>query len=570
VHIPHWLFDILIFLSAAILVVPALSVLRISPVLGYLLAGFLLGAGGLDLIKDGTDVDGLAELGIVFLLFTIGLELSFDRLRRLARLVFGLGLLQVGLTAAVIAALCLAVGMGVSAAFAISTALALSSTAFVLQLLAERGERSTRAGQTGFAILLFQDLAIVPLLIILPVLAAGSGDLLPALGLALVEAVLAVAAVISLGRFVLQPAFRWLVGHGESDVFIGTTLLVVLGLGVAMALAGLSLALGAFLAGLLLAETEYRHQIESDIRPFRGILLGLFFMTVGMKLDPVALWQNLALVLAITGGLTALKAAMITGLATLFGLRWRQAVQTGLLLSQGGEFAFVLLGQAGQLGIVGTDISQIVIAAIIITMVITPALAALGAAISARETSATDTVQGPSLTADAAAMADHILILGYGRVGLAVSKLVEAYGLGYIALDTDHTEVRSARANGRSVYYGDATNMAVLHSAGIDRVLAVVITIDRAATAVAAAGAIRRDYADLPVIVRARDTGHSDQLIAAGASFVVPDTLEASLQLGSFVLQSGDADDEEIRALLARFREDDYALLTDTDSTAQG
>ncbi len=564
-HAPLWLIDLLIFLAAGVLIVPLFSALRISSVLAYLLAGLLVGRGGFALIPDAESAAGLAEMGIVFLLFTIGLELSFERLKRLATLVFGLGLIQVVLTAVLITGAALALGQSGPAAIALGMALALSSTAFVLQLLAERGERSTRAGQTGFAILLFQDLAIVPMLIIVPVLASTGGSLAGALATAMVQAVLAVVAVMLVGRYGLRPAFRWIVSHGGSEVFVGATLLVVLGLAYLMSLAGLSLALGAFLAGLLLAETEYRHQIEADVRPFRGVLLGLFFMTVGMRIAPDLIWDNLGDVLLITAGLLALKSSFIAVLCRTFGLPWRHALQTGLLLSQGGEFAFVLLGQAVGLNLLGDAVSQVVYAAIILSMIATPLLAALGAWVSSRETAAYSV---PTLKDQADDLADHIIIIGFGRVGRAVAKIISGLGLNYIALDTDHRQVRISRDKGACVFYGEAANSSVIKAAGGHRALAAVVTIDKAATAVAAVETLREAFPDLTVIVRSRDDSHSEQLLKAGAHHVVPDTLEASLQLGSFVLKSSEIDDDQIGALLATFRQNDYADLKDRDGVA--
>lgn len=565
-HIPHWLYDLLVFMAAATLVVPLLKLVKISSVIGYLGAGLLVGHGGFELIHDTDSAEGLAEMGIVFLLFTIGLELSFDRLRRLARLVFGLGLLQV-VTGTIVIAGITSLVLEPEASFAIGSALALSSTAFVLQLLTERGERSTRAGQTAFSILLLQDLAIVPLMIIVPLLASGTDSLALVLGEAMLTAAAAVIGVMLAGRYILRPTFQAIVTIGGSELFVVTTLLVVLGLGWLMTLAGLSLALGAFLAGLLLAETQYRHQIEADIRPFRGVLLGLFFMTVGMRIDPMLIWDQLLIVCAIMTGLILLKTVLITGLARLFGTPMVNAIQTGLLVSQGGEFAFVLLGLARGEALITPMTEQILFAAIILSMVVTPWLAALGARIAARS-DGKDQGTAQSLQEEADALADHILIIGFGRVGRAVSRVVKAHGMDYIGLDTSHQQIKLSRDKGDTIFYGDAGNIGVLKAAGAARARAAVITIDKAAIAVESVQALRESYSDLDVIVRARDLSHGEELMAAGASAVVPDTLEASLQLGATVLRAAETDEDCINELISSFRADDYAGLSDREGVA--
>ncbi|MCG8559320.1 MAG: monovalent cation:proton antiporter-2 (CPA2) family protein [Hyphomicrobiales bacterium] len=562
-HNSEILYDVLIFLVAAVVVVPAFRRLRTSPVLGYLAAGMLVGPHGLAVIRDSESAHTLAEFGVVFLLFMIGLELSVERLRALGRYVFGLGALQVGITGCLIAGIALAFGTTREAAIVIGGGLALSSTAFALQLLIERGERATSYGIVSFAILLFQDLAIVPLLLLVTLLGEGEGSFLSTMGLAVVKATVALVLVIGVGRLLLRPVYRIVAETRSSELFVATTLLVVLGTGWLMSLVGMSMVMGAFLAGLLLSETEYRHQVEADIRPFRGILLGLFFVTVGMSIDITLIWRELPTVTLIVVALMVGKSLVTAGLCRAFGLSVGDSVRSGLILSQGGEFGFILFLTASALGLLETATTQILLASITLTMAATPAMAYAGARFAAfwakRDKASVAGVEhiGEEHT-------DHVLIAGFGRVGQTVAKVLSTGCIPYVALDLDTPRIAACRAKGMPVFFGDASQIEVLNAAGAGRAKGAIITLDDPATAVSIVAALREFFPDLPVFVRARDLPHGRDLEAEGATEAVPETLEASLQLGAIAVTAMGASSGEVAGIIEELREDDYATLRDT------
>lgn len=462
------LYDVLIFLLAAVVVVPAFQRLRTSPVLGYLAAGILVGPHGLAVIRDLENAHTLAEFGVVFLLFMIGLEFSVARLRALGSYVFGLGALQVTVTGCLIAGVAWALGATEAAAIIIGGGLALSSTAFVLQLLVERGERATQFGNVSFAVLLFQDLAFVPLLMLVTVLGEGEGSFVTALILAVVKAAVALVLVVGVGRLILRPVYRIIAETHSSELFVATTLLVVLGTGWLLSLVGISMVLGAFLAGFLLSGTEYRHQVEADVRPFRGILLGLFFMSVGMSIDIALIQREAAQIALLSIGLIVGKSVVTAALCRGFGLPVGPSLRVGLLLSQGGEFGFILFLSAGALGLLDMEITQILLASVALTMVATPVMAHAGkrfAVFWARR----DTLSVAGIGEIEDEPRDHVLIAGFGRVGQTVAKILSAGGIAYVALDLDPARIAACRAKGMPVYFGDASRVDILNAAGASR-----------------------------------------------------------------------------------------------------
>lgn len=562
-HQSEMLSDVLIFLVAAIVVVTVFRRLNTSPVLGYLAAGMLVGPHGLAVVRDSASAHTLAEFGVVFLLFMIGLEFSMERLRSLRRFVFGLGALQVIVTASFIGIIAWSLGASREAAIIIGGGLALSSTAFVLQLLIERGERSTPSGRVSFAILLFQDLAIVPLLMLVTLFAEGEGSFLTAMGVAIVKAAGTLVLVAVVGRLVLRPAYRIVAETSNSELFLATTLLVVLGTGWLMSLAGISMVLGAFLAGFLLSETEYRHQVEADIRPFRGILLGLFFMTVGMSIDIALIYNRLTEVTLIVVSLIVGKTIITSALCRAFGISASTSIRIGLMLSQGGEFGFILFLAASSLGLITMETTQLLLASIAVTMVATPALAFAGGHLAAilelRKGSVATGVE--PIEED---LTEHVLIAGFGRVGQSVSKLLSAGDVSYMALDLDASRVSACRKQGSSVHFGDAGQIAVLKSAGARQAKGAVITIDQPEVVDRVVSALREVAPSLPIFVRARDLRHVRQLELAGATQAVPEALEASLQLAAITMTSLGVQSDEVADLLEEFRADDYAILGDT------
>ncbi len=568
-HGPAHLEEVLVFLIAAVCIVPLFRWFKSSSVLGYLAAGVLVGPHALGLIENPDSVLLLADLGVIFLLFTIGLELSIERLKLMRRYVFGLGALQVAVTAVLIGGVVLSLGQPMEVALVVGSGLALSSTAFVIQMLAERGEMIARYGRVSFSVLLFQDLAIVPLLALLPLLGAPESSLIGAVAIAAVKAVAVVAAAVLIGRRVLRPLYRIIAAARLQELFVAVTLLVVLGAGWLMSQAGISMALGAFLAGLLLSETEYRHQVEADIRPFKGLLLGLFFMAIGMVIDlPLVGREALVLVVALLA-LLLTKSLLISGLCLLFRLPGDVALRVGPLLSQGGEFGFVLVGGAMLTGVVDQEVGQLLLALIALSMAATPAMDWLGGRLS-RLAAPTPTHRVEALQEEAGEIEEHVIIAGFGRVGQTVARVLAACGVPYIALDLDHARVARGRADGLPLYYGDASRVDVLEAAGIDRAKAAVITIDRAREASQAVAALHQHAPGLPIFVRSHDMSHAHELERDGAAAVVPETVEASLQIGGILLSAVGVSTDDITRVMNEFREDNYARLEVLSETSSG
>ena len=534
--------DALVVLGTAGVVVPVARRLGITPVLAYLGAGALVGPFGLgSLIKsapilhwftvvDAKNVEGFAELGIVFLLFLIGLELSYGRLMAMRRLVFGLGILQVLLTTVVIAGFAVLAGCEPGVAMIVGTNLSLSSTAIVLELLSSQGRLTTSVGRASFSVLLAQDLSVIPILLFISILGSGSdGSVLASMIKALVQAVVALTIIAAVGRLVLRPLFRLVATVRSSELFIAAVLFVIIGAGVIANQAGVSMALGAFVAGLLLAETEYVKAIEATVEPFKGLLLGIFFFTLGMNIDFRELvggpgWLLLA-VLALLGT----KAAILIALAKAFRLSWIAAVEIGLLLGPGGEFAFVGIGTAMALGLIDPHTSRLALAVTSVTMALTPILS-----IAARRLAsmfALNKPGAPELTARPVGGEKHAIVVGYGRVGKVVCALLEKHSIAYIAADSDAPTVSRDRREGHKVYYGDAADPGFLQSCGLMEATGVIITIHVEETIDDVVEHIRALRPDILIVSRARDAEHASHLYTIGATDAVPETIEASLQL---------------------------------------
>jgi CPA2 family monovalent cation:H+ antiporter-2 len=541
--------DALVVLGTAGIVVPIVSRFGFPPVLGYLGAGALLGPYGLGsligklpalswiTITDEQDVSGIAELGVVFLLFLIGLELSLHRLLTMRRLVFGLGGLQVLLSTAVLAAAATYFGFGksLSQAIILGASLSLSSTAIVLELLSSQERLTTTVGRASFAVLLAQDLAVIPILMFVSLLGAGpGGSVLASLGQAFVQAVIALAVIIFAGRVLLRPLFGLVAATRSRDLFIATVLFVILAASVIAYEAGLSMALGAFVTGLLLAETEFRKAIESAIEPFKSLLLGIFFFTVGMEIDVRALIHEPLLFAAGVGGLIAIKALLLGALAKMFRLSWPSTVEMALLLGPGGEFAFVSIGTAATLDLIDARLASFTLAVTAVTMALIPVLSMIGRRAATR-------LRAPSappseLTARPAAGQRHAIVVGYGRVGKVVCALLKEHGIPYIAADSDTHTITHDRREGHEVYYGDAADDQFLRLCGLGTAAGVIITIhdhDLIDEIVAHVRALRPDVL---IVSRARDANHARHLYQLGATDAVPETVEASLQLSEAAL----------------------------------
>ena len=562
-----YLREVVIFLIAAGVVVPLFHRLRISPVLGYLIVGGLIGPFGLALwadmlpvlsyavISDLEGVQALAELGIIFLLFTIGLELSLDRLWAMRRLVFGLGSLQIVITGTIIGLVAWEFGNSVPASIVLGACLALSSTAIVMQLLMQSRRLATPLGRSSFSILLMQDLAVVPILFVVGVLGAKTGgnvglDLLFALG----KAVVVIVAIYAGGRLILRPALRLVAQSRSPEMFMAAILLAVIGISAITGATGLSMALGAFLAGLLLAETEFRHEVEVDIEPFKGLMLGLFFMSVGMGIDWRVVGDEPFWIIASVAGLFVLKTVVTAGLCLAFGLPRHTALEAGLLLGQGGEFAFIVVGLAMSLALLPPDVGQFMLIVAGLTMLVTPLVASAAGKLAMRmERDSTSRRHEGELESEGD-MTGHVILAGFGRVGQTLATTLEAEAVPYLALDADAANVAAARAAGLPVFYGDAARLEMLNRAHIDRAQAVVITMDAPVAAEKIVREIRQAWPDIPVYVRARDGAHAARLNAAGATMAVPETIEASLQLAGRVLSGLGASDEVVQRRLAHQR----------------
>lgn len=546
--------DLVLFLATAGVVAPIFKRLKINPILGFLLAGVILGPFGLGrfihvapwldyvTVDNPDEIAQLAEFGVVFLLFMIGLELSWERLRLMRRLVFGLGAMQVIGCSLALGAAAMLLGQSPVAALAIGAALTLSSTAIAVPVLAERRRLHSDGGRATFSVLLFQDLAVAPILITLTILGRGHGAFAPRDLLALAPAALGLGAIVLFGRLFLRPMLKSVAKAKSEEMFMAACLLVIIGAGMVSALSGLSMALGAFVAGVLLAETEYRHEVEVKIEPFKGLLLSLFFVSLGIRLDLSLLVAEPVLILGVGLGLLAVKAAMVFGLGWAMRLGTKASAEAALILAAGGEFAFVILDNAMGARVVPRDIGQAVLVSATLTMFLIPALAALGARLG-RKVAVAKTSEAPARDGQAdepdrvgPEPPGQVLVIGYGRVGKLVGDMLGRHDLPWIAVERDARLVEQGRRDGSRIYYGDASRLELLERCGLANARAVVVTMDAPEAAEAVVAAARGARPDLTIVVRARDARHAARLYELGATDAVPETIEASLQLSEAVL----------------------------------
>ncbi len=542
--------EVLLVLGTAALVVPAFHRLKISPIFGFMLMGAVLGPDGLArlanqfewlrhvTISEREQFEHVAELGVVFLLFMIGLELSFERLRTMRKLVFGMGATKLALSTLAIASCILGFGRSPTEALIVGVCLGLSSTALVVQVLAEQKRLGTATGRSSFAILLFEDIAVVPLLVLVSVLGAPTaGGLMGSLGLAGVKALGAIAAIFLAGRYLLRPVFRRVAATRSPELFMAACLLVIFGTSLITAVSGLSMALGAFLAGLILAETEYRREIEVTIEPFKGLLLGVFFFAVGMSLD---IAEIIAQPLVITGavlGLLALKSLVTYPVMRAFSISRAAAMESSALLSPAGEFAFVVLGLAVSLKVIGADIGGLALTVASLSLAILPIVGFAGRRLARR-------VQPPKHLPDEALVEPgaepnaKVIVAGFGRVGQLVGSMLDEKNVPYIAIDTDPASVANGRRAGRPVYYGDAARPEFLERCGIGKAAAVVVTMDSRAAVEAVTSTVRTMRQDIVIVARAKDRAHARLLYERGVTEAVPEAFEASLHLAEATLIS--------------------------------
>lgn len=553
--------DALIFLAIAVLVTPLCHRVRLSPVLGYLVAGSIVGPAGLGLMTDEMGARDLAELGIVFLLFMIGLELSWERLRVIRHFIFGLGTAQVAVTGALAAAALTALGLQLDGAGVVGVALAFSSTAFVLQILSERGELNSQVGRVAVAVLILQDLAVVPLLVSIPHLGGDGFQVAWAEMLALAKSIAAMAAIFLVARLALRPLFHAVSATRQPEVFVAAALLTVVGTSFATFAAGLSLSLGAFLAGVMLASTEYRHQVEADLQPVRGLLMGLFFLTVGMTIDPTRMLADLPRVASGVALLMAGKALVLTAVALAFRFPLTTALHLGLLLAQGGEFTFVVLARAGQGNLISADGIELLTSVVALSMAATPLLATLGDWLAQRGRLADAQAVAPGR--EAQDLAGHVVIVGFGRVGQVIAAILSEQGIPFIAIDRDPRLVSRLRHDGASaVFFGDIRKLDVLKAVGVARARALVLTIDTGSGREKLVPRLRTHFPELHILVRARDRRQARGLEQAGATAVVPEIMEGSLQLAGLTLRHLGLPPDEVHGLIEDYRRADYARLS--------
>ena len=562
--------DALVFLVAAGLVVPILRALKLPAVVGFILAGIALGPNGFSAfseqvpilefvtISDPAAAAIFAELGVLFLLFLLGLELSFQKLWALKRTVFGAGTVQAVLSALVISYALMFLGLPAVEAVIVGLALALSSTAIVMQILVEKKRVASPVGRSALGVLLFQDILVAPILIFVGFTASrGEADLAAVLLQALFNGLLALIVIFVIGRYLLRHLFRLAINAGGRDFLMAMTLLTVVGASVITYNAGLSLALGAFLAGLLLGETEFKHQTEVDLEPFKGLLLGLFFLTVGLAIDVSVVIANWPIVL---GGLVALLSAkaVIAFLALrVFAGARNAAVETASLLAPAGEFAFVIVGAGVAAGTVAVGTSTLVTAIVALSMLVITLSWRIGRWLTAalhRDDNAN------ALPNDFSTSEGHVIVAGFGRVGRAVAHILEREKAEIVGLDTNPGTVSKQRQSGRQVYFGDGGRAEVLQKAGLAHASMVVVTLDNQFSAESMVKTARSSRPDIPILARARDADHAQLLYKAGATYVIPDAIEAGLQMSARALEELGYENETVQALISSERETEYRM----------
>ena len=556
----EYLTDIIILLAAAVIAVPLFQSLGLGAIPGFLIAGIVLGPSGLGYIENYDEIRHLAELGVVLLLFVIGIKINPSRLWKMKKLVLGLGSLQILITGSVIT---LIVHLFLDSSWKISlligSALALSSTAFVIQLLTERKVLFTAYGKTSVAVLLLQDLAVVPLLAYVSLIATPELTIVEDVFFALAEALVILVLIIVTARYVLNPLLNMLVRFGSPEIFTASALLLVLGSALAMESIGLSMAMGAFIAGLLIADSSYRHQINAEIQPFRGLLLGLFFMTMGMSLSLDRFLDNPLVFLAIVIALMTVKFLTLWPLSYLFGLKGKVSISVALLLAQGGEFALVLFALAKGKGLLDEVLFQQLLIVVLLSMLATPALEKLAFRIfSASRKNVTSIHDVDTMTEQDSR---PVILVGFGRMGRRIGCIMELMKVPYVAIDSDVSIVEREHAEGKSVYFGDAQQPEVLRAAGVADALLVIVSIDDFEATERVVSSLHSAFPDVHVFVRGHDLIKCRDLKAHGAHFTVSETLEASAELAHAALLYIGAEDSNIKLALKSFRSEYYGRI---------
>ncbi len=570
-HQIKYLYDILIFLGLSVFIVTLMGRLKLSPVLGYLVAGAIIGTNGY--LANNPQVNSISELGVVFLLFVIGLELTIERLIRMRLHVFGFGSLQMLITMCGLGWLIKSIfGIPLSVSLLLSAALAMSSSAIVLPVLSENKRQSTQVGRLSLSVLLMQDLTVVPLLAIMPILKNDPNDieLLFAVGKAGIKAILSIIAITIFGRIFLRPFFS-LIGSVKTDgVYFKAALFIVIGAASVTSELGLSDAMGAFLAGLLIAETEYRNKIEDSIVPFQGMMLGLFFITVGMQINVEFIITNAKKIALFASALLTIKFSIICLIALLFRFPLGASINAGMLLCQGGEFAFILISMAKADKIIASDFAQLLLMVVAVTMAITPLFAMIGNKIEDKIDSKKDT----DLNLEFKGISDlngHIVIAGFGRVGRMVAYMLAQEQIDFIAVDSNANLVKKAREQGFPIYHGDLSHEDTLKAVGITRAKSIVLSMSDKTAVRKTIRLIMKEYKqyikNLHIIARVEDYKHAAFIKKCGATMTVPTTIETGLQLGAAVLVDAGIPEHEIISIKDKFRKNDYILTKEIEDS---
>ncbi|MDX8409888.1 MAG: glutathione-regulated potassium-efflux system protein KefC [Mariprofundales bacterium] len=567
----HALLNIFIYLAAAVATVPIASRLGLGSVLGYLLAGIIIGPWALGLITDAHAIMAISEFGVVLLLFLVGLELSPEKLWQLRGPIFGSGSAQLlGCAAAIALLLWLATDTSWQGLLIGSAALALSSTAMALQILGEKNLLSTPAGHTGFSILLFQDLAVIPLMAVLPLLAPGESTGGGNGGLMALEAIAAVVGIVLVGHFALRPVLRFIATTGIHEIFVAFSLFLVIGIALLMEEVGLSMALGSFIAGILLADSEYRHALETVIDPFKGLLMGLFFIAVGMAIDFGLLRQHAALVALLVVGLVLLKILVLYLLGKFAGIPLQQRPFFSIVLSQGGEFAFVLLSLAASQGVLGDEEQHLLMLVVAMSMLTTPILVLLHdklilPRLNQRDTSTTD----PAISEQD----NPVIIAGFGRFGQVVGRLLMASDIGVTLLDHDPDHIERSREFGFKVFFGSASRLDLLRAAGMDKAKVLVVAVDNPKRASKIVSLTRKHFPHITIVARARDMRHLFDFMEHGVRYAYRESFDSAIHAARGSMKALDIDPTEIETAITRFTDYDrevlqtlYAVRNDGDS----
>ena len=561
---PAWLVNSFIYLAAAVIAVPLAKKLGLGAIIGYLAAGIAIGPWGLGLVTNVQDILHFAEFGVVLMLFLIGLELEPKRLWTLRRPIFGWGSAQVLGCAALLTGAAMAFGVGWQTALVAGLGLALSSTAIALQAIAERNLMPTSSGQAGFSILLFQDVAAIPILALLPLLGAmaDNSDANEALALTrrsleAIKIVAVIGGIILGGRLLLRPLLRWIANSGTPEIFTAAALLLVVGIAALMQLVGLSMALGAFLAGVLLAESEYRRELETDIEPFKGLLLGLFFIAVGMSIDFGLLWRSPGLMAAILLGFLSLKLVLIYALAYLMKLPYQERPVFALLLAQGGEFAFVVFQAAAGAQVFSAETASLLIGAVALSMLLTPLLLlAVDKLLLPRYANCNT----PQLDEISEPQQAPVIIAGFGRYGQIVGRMLLAQGIAPTVLDHDAEMIETVRTFGYRVFYGDATRLDLLRTAGAASAKILVLAVDGVEQSLKIVDLVKEHFPQLQIVARARDVTHWNALRDRGVMRVERELFESSLRSARSVLELLGQPPHEARRSAVRFRQHNLEL----------